>query len=103
MALEQIRAIRKAEDQADSIRRDGISTSKERVSNGEKEAAQLLEEAHRLGEESYKRALDQAERDAQLSYRDIISKAKEEIHHKMLAAEVNADDAVSIIVRRVVG
>ena len=102
MAIEQIKLIRDAEEQAELIRKKSNLDARQMVVDAEFEAQKLLEEANRKGEEGYKSTLQRANVEAESAYEDIISKAKQEIHHMTAAAEENVNSAVSMIIGKVV-
>ncbi len=102
MAIEQIRQIRDAEEEAEQIRKRSSTEAKQMIVDAEQKAAQLLEQARRQGEEKYKQILQEAQAEARTAYDDIIGKAKQESVHVTAAAEKNFDSAVSIIVGKVV-
>lgn len=102
MAIEQIKLIREAEERAEQIRKKSNQEAKEIISKAQGQAAHLLEEANRQLEKNYKEAMEKAQEDAEQSYRDIIEKAKREIESQIASADKYKNDAVSIIIGKVV-
>lgn len=102
MAIEQIKLIKKAETEAEQIRRDSKQKSKEVISEAERLASSLLDDANRQAEEYLKEVLSRAELDGDEEYNQVLSKASIEVDEHISLAEKNIDAAVSMIVGKVV-
>lgn len=102
MAIEQIKKIKEVENQADEIRRKSGVEAKKMRTDAEKKAADLLEEAGQQTDAEYRRVVAKAEADAQLAYDIIIHQAEKDCNEILARAAKTREEAISIIVERVV-
>lgn len=102
MSMEQLKKINEVEGQADKIRKDGLAESKRLVSKAKEDAAALVDDAQLKADAMYRDVLSKAEAEAQLAYDQVISKAESDCTAILANAGKKLDNAVSVIVGRVV-
>lgn len=102
MAIELIKAIKEAEDKAESIRRDAAQQSKQMISNANAKAAAILDDARKKADLETAKTLKKAEDEAQNEYDRIIGNAEKDCGEVLKKADSNMNAATSIILERIV-
>ncbi|WP_324825494.1 hypothetical protein [Sinanaerobacter sp. ZZT-01] len=102
MAIEQIKKIKEAEEEADELRRKATAEAKELRAGAEKKAQELLENARYEADCAYKKRIVKAEEEAKVAYEVTIHIAEKESRDIIANASVHLEDAAAIIVGRVV-
>lgn len=102
MAIEQIRIIKETETKADDIRRKSAIEAKKMRTDAEKQAAELIEKAEHQADLDYREVVGRAEEDAQFAYDIIIHQAEKDCADILTRAAKSKDEAIAIIVERVV-
>nr|WP_315020647.1 hypothetical protein [uncultured Aminipila sp.] len=102
MSLEQIKIIKDTEESADKIRRESVEESKHLLQRANQKAGEIIQAAKNKGELSYKEVISEAETEAQLTYNQIISDAEKQCETILSTAVEKLDEAVSVIVGRIV-
>ena len=102
MSMEVLKQIREQEEQADKIKRDGLTESKRIVSTATDEATALVEKAQLEADALYRDILAKANEDSLDDYNRIINQAHSECGMLLKVAENNLDKAISVIVGKVV-
>jgi vacuolar-type H+-ATPase subunit H len=102
MSLEQIRRVKEAEEQAESIRKESAEEAKLLIQKANQRAAQMVEEAKTKGAIFYKEMISKTQTEAQLTYDDMLKEADKQGETILSAATDKFDDAITAILRRVV-
>ena len=103
MTLEYLKQIREKEALADRIRQDGVLESKKTLIAANDEAAAIIDNAQSEADELYRETIARAEKDAQLDFEKVIVNAEQECELFLEGAERHKSQAVSLIVKRVLG
>ena len=103
MALEYLQQIREKEEQAEKIRQDGLNESMRVIKAAREEAAALVEKANIEAETHYAEAVAKANEEAEEDYRKIIHGAMWESDMLSESASKNREEAVSLIIKKVMG
>ena len=103
MALEHLRQIREKEEQAEKIKQDGINESMRIIKAAQDEAAALIEKAHADAKKRYAEVIAKANEEAEEDYKKIIHGAMWECDMLSESASKNHEEAVSLIVKKVMG
>ncbi|HHZ02528.1 MAG TPA: hypothetical protein GX396_06275 [Tissierellia bacterium] len=102
MSIEVIKVIREAEEKAEEIKKEALSKAKSIVTDANEEAQRILDEAVKEAEFNRKSVISKAESEGQLLYDDIINETKRECEEISNRANDNMNDAVTIILERIV-
>ena len=102
MSLEIIQSVKKAEEQAEEIRRQSMEESRRIVSEAHSKARQLEEKALVDAENEAKRIIAAAESSAQIEIDKLNAKVADECNGLRKEAAKRMDKAVEKIVERVV-
>lgn len=102
MTLEIIKAVRKAEQDAEKVIEDSVSRSRDIISNAEKDKHKILENAIKEGEREAAEIMKQMESDAQREEERIYIRAEEEGEAIKKATDPKIDSAVDFVIEKVV-
>jgi len=102
MSLEHLKLIQECEAQADMIRRDGATESKRIVDTATNEAADFIESVRLEAHTSYKETLERTGEEALSDYNKTIEQVHWECEMLLSAAQKHLDDAVAVIVNKVI-
>lgn len=102
MALEQIILIKESEAEADAIRKKSMAEAKQQLVDGEKQAAELVEQADGEAHRFYRDAMEKAREEAENAYHVTIHRMEKECNAIEMEAKSRLEGAASIIVERVV-
>jgi len=101
--LAQLKHIKEKEELAEKIRQDGLAESLLIVSVAKDEAAALVSKAGFEAERHYEEATTKAKEEAQEDYKKTIHSAMWECDMLSESAKKNHEDAVSLIIKKVMG
>lgn len=102
MSIEILKLIKEAEDKAESTKKEAVQQSKQIAANANVEASRILDEAKAKAESNKLDIIKGAESEAQLIYDKIIKEAEIKCKDILKNTEANMNDAVSIILERIV-
>mgnify|MGYP001025548908 CR=1 FL=1 len=102
MSIKVIKIIREAEEKAEEIKKDSSITAKQIITEAKAEAQNIVEEAEKQAESHRESAISKAESEGQLLYDSIINNAAKECEELTSKANGNMNNAVSIILERIV-
>ena len=102
MAVENMKKISQAEEEAAAIRRQAQDEARKIVSDAKKEAAGLKREMIRQAEDSYDNAIAFAEGEAQNAYDSRLASAQDECQAMRDPARERMAEAAEFIIRKVV-
>jgi len=103
LALEHLQKIKESEGLAESIRQDGLDESARIVNAAREHAAVLINKANFEAEKNYDEAMAKANEEAAEDYEKIIHSAKWECDILSESAEKHHEEAVKMIVEKVMG
>jgi len=103
LTLEYLHQIKEQEEQANQIRQEGLTESMRIVSASRAEAAAIIDKANSEAEKNYDEAISKAFEEANEDYEKIIHSAMWECDMLSESAEKKRDDAVALIVKKVMG
>ena len=103
MAFEHLQQIREKEELAEKIKQDGVNESMRIIKAAQDEAAALIEKAHAEAEKHYSEALTKAKEEGEEDYKKIIHGAMWECDMLSESASKNREEAVFLIVKKVMG
>ena len=102
MSIEVLKLIKEAEDKAELIKKEAAQQAKQIAANANAETSRILDEAMIKAESNRSDVIKGAESEAQLIYDEIIKEAEIKCKDIIKGAESNMDNAVSIILERIV-
>jgi len=102
VSIEVLKIIKQAEDRAELIKKEAAQKAKQIVVNSNAEASRILDEASAKAESNKSDVIKNTELEAQILYDQIIDKAEVKCKDILINAESNMDNAVSIILERIV-
>ena len=102
MTVEYLKQIREQEELAEKIRHDGLMESRRIIEKASEDAADLIKTAQSEAETHYKEIMAKAEAEALDGYNNIIVHAQWECQMLLREANHKLDEAVSIIISKVV-
>jgi len=103
MSIDMMKQISQAEAQAVQLRADAQAEAKRAVDAGRKEAAAMVEAARKKADQAYREVMDQAEKAAQRDYNDYLEAVKTECETMKTLAQGHKEEAVKLIIGKVVG
>lgn len=103
MFTEELTAIRKAEQQADDIKKSARIEAKRMLEAAAAQAERLGEEQESAAREIYDALIAQGLREAEAEYDAAIAEARSQADDMARAAEKNRARAIDFIVERIVG
>jgi len=103
LSLEYLKSIKEKEELAVKIRQDGVDESARILKAARDHAAALIDKANSEAERNYDEAIEKAHEESEEDYEKIIHSAKWECDMLSASAEKNRDEAVSLILRKVMG
>ena len=103
MSVDVIDEIRKAEVEAESIKKAALSDAKIIVSEAENESYRILAKYRSDAEEKCNELLEKAKKDAEPLCEKISENAKNECVKLQKIADSNMNEATQVIIRKVVG
>ena len=102
MSMEQLKKVREVEVQADLIRKEGQAEAKRIVEQAKIEAATAHDEARDSAETQHQIDIKSAIDDANDMYDEMISEARKNCNAEKKRSEGKIEEAVEIILRKVV-
>ena len=102
MTLDIIKAVRKAEQDAEKVIEDSIFRSRDIISNAEKDKHKILENALKEGEKEAADIMNGMESDAQREVEKIYVRAEEEGEVIKKVSNPKIDSAVDFVIEKVV-
>jgi V/A-type H+-transporting ATPase subunit G/H len=102
VSIEILKLIKEAEDKAELIKKEASLQVKQIVANANAETSRILDEATVKAESNKSDVIKGAESEARLVYDKIIKEAEIKCKDILKIAEANMDNAVSIILERIV-
>ena len=103
LTIEHLQKIKEKEELAEKIRQDGLSESLRILAEARNEAAIIISNANAEAEKHYDELITKANEEAEEDYEKIIHSAKWECDMLSESAEKNREEAVSLIVKRIMG
>ena len=103
MFTEELAAIRKAEEQAESIRKSIKIETKRMIEAANAKAEEILSEQESAAKELYDALIAEGMNEADSEYKAALEKARAEAEEMAAAAEAKKDAVVEHIVERIVG
>lgn len=102
MFVEELRLVRKSENDAEQLKADAKVRVKKITEKAESEAEKFLEEAEKLGKKEYDAMIDEGVKEAESQYSGHLEGIKKDCQKMMEAARANEEAAVSFIAERIV-
>lgn len=103
MFIDELAAIRQAEEQAEHIKKSIKIETKRMIEAANAEAEQILSEQESAGKELYDALIAEGVSEADSEYEAALEKAHMEAEEMAAAAEAKKDAAVEFILERIVG
>jgi len=103
MSIDMMKQISQAEAQAVQLRADAQTEAKRTVDAGRKEAAAIVEDARKKADQAYREVMAQAEEMAQNAYEAHLDAVKTECEAMKTLAQGHKEEAVKLIIGKVVG
>lgn len=103
MFTEELTAIREAEEQAESIKKNIGTEARRMIEAANAQAEKILEEQELKAKEIYDSLVAEGLREADAEYKAAIDKARREAEEMAAAAEEKKDRVIDFIVERIVG
>lgn len=102
MSVDILRSIRETEAEAEQIVKQSIIDARQIVAKAEASSTHLLEQAEKAAHEDTKIKISMAEKQAQSQIDKIMEKSLQECKYIKEQARLNVDDAVKLIMRRII-
>lgn len=102
MFNEELTAIRKAEEDSDSMRKEAKLYARKMVEQAKAEAEQILTEAEEAANRTYNGLIQEGMNEADQEYDEALEKARLDAEEMAAQAEAKKDEVIDYIVERIV-
>lgn len=103
MSIDMMKQISQAEAEAVQLKADAQAEAKRTVDAGRKEATAVVDAARKNADQAYRRVMIQAEEEAQSAYEAHLEAVKTECEAMKTLAQGHTEEAVKLIIGKVVG